>query len=75
MNQAAAPRRRGTRRHPERRAGGWGGFITAICYGALALAIIFLGVLWQRREAAWSARLRSCLPAALRELIEAHATG
>ena len=41
---------------------------------ALGLAIIFLGVLWQRREAAWSARLRNHLPTELRELIEARAT-
>jgi len=39
----------------------------------IGLAIIWLGVLWQRREAQWSARLRSVLPAALRELIEARA--
>src|SRR6266705_2846326 len=32
-----------------------------------------LGVLWQRREAQWSARLRGFLPAPLRELIEARA--
>src|SRR5439155_380552 len=35
------------------------------------LAIIGLGVLWQRREARWSARLRGFLPDPLRELIEA----
>ena len=40
---------------------------------AIGFAIIWLGVLWQRREAAWSARLRGLLPAALRELIEARA--
>jgi len=40
---------------------------------ALGLAIIWLGVLWQRREMEWSARLRGYLPAALRELIEARA--
>jgi len=39
----------------------------------IGLAIIWLGVLWQRREAEWSAELRSFLPAALRELIEARA--
>ena len=39
----------------------------------IGLAIIWLGVLWQRREAQWSARLRSVLPTALRELIEARA--
>jgi hypothetical protein len=40
---------------------------------ALGLAIIWLGVLWQRREAEVSVRLRALLPAALRELIEARA--
>ncbi|OGA12471.1 MAG: DUF2157 domain-containing protein [Betaproteobacteria bacterium RIFCSPHIGHO2_12_FULL_69_13] len=38
---------------------------------AIGLAIIWLGVLWQRREARWSERLRGFLPAPLRELIEA----
>ena len=37
------------------------------------LAIIGLGVLWQRREAQWSARLRGFLPGPLRGLIEARA--
>jgi hypothetical protein len=36
----------------------------------VGLAIIWLGVLWQRREVAWSARLRAYLPAPLRELLE-----
>jgi hypothetical protein len=40
---------------------------------ALGLAIIWLGVLWQRHEARWAARLRSAVPAALRELIETRA--
>lgn len=40
---------------------------------AIGLAIIGLGVLWQRREAAWSSRLRAFLPKALRELLEARA--
>jgi Ca2+/Na+ antiporter len=40
----------------------------------IGLAIIWLGVLWQRREREWSQRLRAILPAALRELIEARAT-
>ena len=35
------------------------------------LAIIWLGVIWQRHEGEWSARLRGYLPAALRELVEA----
>ena len=39
----------------------------------IGLAIIGLGVMWQRREAQLSAGLRSFLPAALRELIEARA--
>jgi Ca2+/Na+ antiporter len=39
----------------------------------IGLAIIWLGVLWQRREAEWSLKLRAYLPAALRELIEARA--
>jgi Ca2+/Na+ antiporter len=41
---------------------------------ALGIGIIFLGVLWQRREAAWSSRLRGLLPAPLRNLIEARAS-
>jgi hypothetical protein len=44
-----------------------------LALSALGLAIIGLGVLWQRREAEWSARLRSVLPAPMRELIEARA--
>jgi hypothetical protein len=44
-----------------------------VTLSAIGLAIIWLGVIWQRREADWSARLRACLPAALRELIEARA--
>jgi hypothetical protein len=39
----------------------------------IGFAIIWLGVLWQRREAQWSARLRGFLPAPLRELVEARA--
>jgi len=41
----------------------------------IGLAIIWLGVVWQRREGEWSARLRALLPAALRELIEQRAAG
>ena len=37
----------------------------------IGLAIIALGVRWQRNEARWTAHLRSFLPAALRELLEA----
>ncbi len=40
---------------------------------AIGFAIIWLGVVWQRREGRWSARLRSLLPRELRELIEARA--
>lgn len=39
----------------------------------IGLAIIALGVVWQRREAQWSAQLRAYLPRALRELLEARA--
>jgi hypothetical protein len=39
----------------------------------VGLAIIALGVLWQRREARWSTELRAFLPGPLRELIEARA--
>jgi hypothetical protein len=39
----------------------------------IGLAIIWLGVVWHRREAQWSARLRGFLPAPVRELIEARA--
>jgi hypothetical protein len=38
---------------------------------AIGIGIVWLGVLWQRREAVWSARLRSFAPAELRELLEA----
>lgn len=38
---------------------------------ALGLGVVYLGILWQRHEAALSARLRGLLPSALRELIEA----
>lgn len=37
----------------------------------IGLAIIWLGVLWHRHEARWSAPLRKLLPAPLRELIDA----
>jgi hypothetical protein len=47
--------------------------IFPLALSLLGLAIIGLGVLWQRREAQWSARLRGFLPGALRELIEARA--
>jgi len=40
---------------------------------AVGLAIIWLGVIWQRNESKWSVRLRALLPAPLRELIEARA--
>jgi len=44
-----------------------------LALSVVGLAIIALGVLWQRREAQWSARLRGFLPGPLRELIEARA--
>src|SRR5882672_6448899 len=47
--------------------------IFPVALSALGLAIIALGVLWQRREAQWSATLRGFLPTPLRELIEARA--
>lgn len=37
----------------------------------LGLAIIWLSLIWQRREAEFSERLRRPLPTALRELLEA----
>ena len=37
----------------------------------IGLAIIYLGVIWQRREKEFSKKLRAYLPADLRELIEA----
>jgi hypothetical protein len=37
----------------------------------IGLAIIALGVRWQRREAEWSSRLRAFLPKELRELLDA----
>ena len=45
--------------------------IFPLALSLVGLAIIGLGVLWQRREARWSARLRGFLPDPLRELIEA----
>jgi len=36
----------------------------------IGLAVVWLGIVWQRREAAITARLRACLPVALRELVE-----
>jgi len=47
--------------------------IFPLALSLLGLAIIGLGVLWQRREVQWSARLRGFLPGPLRELIEARA--
>ncbi|HUL92579.1 MAG TPA: DUF2157 domain-containing protein, partial [Burkholderiales bacterium] len=47
--------------------------IFPLALSVLGLGIIALGVLWQRREAQWSATLRGFLPAPLRELIEARA--
>ncbi len=45
--------------------------IFPLALSVVGLAIIGLGVLWQRREAQWSERLRGFLPGPLRELIEA----
>jgi hypothetical protein len=39
----------------------------------IGLAIIWLGVLWQRREAELTTRMRALLPSAVRELLEARA--
>jgi hypothetical protein len=39
----------------------------------IGFAIIWLGVLWQRREVQWSVRLRGFIPTAFRELLEARA--
>ena len=47
--------------------------IFPVALTAIGLAIVWLGVLWQRREAEWSARLRGFIPAELRELLEARA--
>jgi hypothetical protein len=47
--------------------------IFPLALSLVGLGIIALGVLWQRREAQWSARLRGFLPGPLRELIEARA--
>jgi Ca2+/Na+ antiporter len=47
--------------------------IFPLALSLVGLAIIGLGVLWQRREAQWSARLRGFLPGPLRELIETRA--
>jgi hypothetical protein len=47
--------------------------IFPLALSAVGLGIIALGVLWQRREGQWSARLRGFLPPPLRELIEARA--
>ena len=40
---------------------------------AVGFAIIWLGVLWQRHELSWAARLRTFVPGPLRELIEERA--
>lgn len=46
----------------------------AVQAGILTGAQAALGVVWQRREKEWSGGLRTILPAALRELIEARAS-
>ena len=37
---------------------------------AIGLGVIYLGILWQRHEHSISSRLRACLPAPLRDLVE-----
>jgi hypothetical protein len=44
-----------------------------VVLSVIGLAIIAIGVLWQKNEARWSAAVRSRLPGPLRELIEARA--
>jgi hypothetical protein len=44
-----------------------------VVLSAIGLAIVWLGVLWQKNEARWSAAVRSALPRPLRELIETRA--
>ena len=44
-----------------------------VVLSAIGLAIIWLGVLWQKNEARWSAAVRKGLPRPLRELIEMRA--
>ena len=40
---------------------------------AIGLAIVWLGIVWQRREAQWTAVLQPHLPRPLRELMAARA--
>jgi hypothetical protein len=47
--------------------------IFSFALSAIGFAIIWLGVLWHRHEARWAEKLRSLVPGALRELIEARA--
>lgn len=47
--------------------------IFPVALTAIGLAIVWLGVLWQRREGEWSARLRAWMPSEVRELLEARA--
>jgi hypothetical protein len=47
--------------------------VLPVALTAIGLAIIWLGIVWQRREAQWSAALRQVLPQPLRELMEARA--
>jgi len=44
-----------------------------VVLSAIGLAIIGIGVLWQKNETRWSAAVRGVLPAPLRELIEVRA--
>jgi hypothetical protein len=52
----------------------WNVFRSALLFpfalSAIGIGIIWLGVLWSRREAHWTARLRGWLPDPLRELLE-----
>jgi hypothetical protein len=47
--------------------------IFPVALTAIGIGIVWLGVLWQRREADWSARLRTFVPGELRGLLEARA--
>jgi len=39
----------------------------------IGLAVIAVGVMWQRREKEWSSAVRGLLPGEIRDLIEARA--
>ena len=46
-----------------------------IALTAIGLGIIYLGILWQRHEAAINGRVQALLPQALRELLAARGQG